>query len=725
MKKCELLSPAGNMVMLKYAIEYGADAVYLAGVKFGARKFAGNFTDEELVEAVKYAHLYGVKVYVTINTLVFEDEIDEFVEYVKFIHSIGVDAVLVQDFGMLNLLHRTMPNLELHASTQMHNNSKDMLRLLKSCGVKRVVLDREMGLDEIKDLPDGIEKEVFVHGALCVSYSGQCLFSSKVLNRSGNRGECAGMCRLPYRVDGEKETQYYLSLKDLCSAEYLDKILALGVDSLKIEGRMKSPEYVGYVTKVYRRLIDSYYDGSFEGLTQDEMKNIQILFNRGLTRGYLNGANNDEMVNLESPNHIGIHLGHYNVEKKKVKLVLDEDLCQGDTIRFKEDMKGMTVNFLYNKNDKLINNACKGTSVWVDNFLGLEKEGELRLVGSALLNKKLGDFKGRRVKIFGKIVIKLDKKMKFSVSDGVNEVCKEGALVEKAKNAPISKEDVIKQMSKTGASIYELEDLTVDLETGVFVNVKDMNALRREVLESLNEIRRNAKKDVSFLEDEIPKRHGKSEIKESIKVVVETEEQCRIAKKFTTEVYSSNTELVARTPGLKPKYEEKPIRIDETEYMLGDFGSLLKIKDGDLVSTDYALNTVNSRTVEELLGRGVTLVGLSLELDELRLKEICEKVNAKNLELFVYGRSELMKMKYSPLKDSVRNCLIDRNGKKYPIKESKTFNYLLSSDKIDKIGEMKKYIDFGITHFRIDFYDENEEECEKILTESIKNIVKE
>lgn len=367
MKRCELLSPAGNMEMLKYAVYYGADAVYLGGTKFGARKFATNFSEDELVEAVRFAHLYGVRVYVTVNTLIYEREVEEFVSYVKFLYSIGVDAVLIQDFGMLKLIRGILPDFEIHASTQMHNNHKDMINLLSSIGIKRAVVDREMSLDEIKSLTSKMEIEVFCHGALCVSYSGQCLFSSMVLDRSGNRGACAGMCRLPYSIfkDGalNKKTKYYLSLKDLCTVNFVDKLIEAGVASLKIEGRMKSPEYVGYMTKIYRNLIDSYYDGNYRVPSSEEMKNVSLLFNRGFTSGYLLNTKDAEMANIESPNHIGIHLGKYECIKNKIKIKLDEELEQGDVIRFKEAAKGMTVNFLYDTSGSLISTGKKGEIV--------------------------------------------------------------------------------------------------------------------------------------------------------------------------------------------------------------------------------------------------------------------------------------------------------------------------------------------------------------------------
>jgi len=211
MKKVELLSPAGDMKSLKSAVHNGADAIYLSGKNYGARKFANNFTMEEIEEAIKYCHLYDVKVYITINTMIYSDEIDELINYIKTIHEFGVDAVIMQDIGLIKLVRETFPNLEIHASTQAHNHNEEGLQFFKSLGVTRCVLARELSLDEIKNLSVEIEKEVFIHGALCVSYSGECLFSSLTLNRSGNRGECAGLCRLPYELY-ENETQ--IELKD-------------------------------------------------------------------------------------------------------------------------------------------------------------------------------------------------------------------------------------------------------------------------------------------------------------------------------------------------------------------------------------------------------------------------------------------------------------------------------------------------------------------------------
>lgn len=275
MKK-ELLSPAGNMESLKQAIHNGADAVYLAGKKFGARAYAQNFNENELIEAIKYAHIYNVKIYITLNTLIYEDELEEALKFIEFLHTNNVDAIIMQDLGLINEAHKRYPLLTIHASTQCHNHNKENIEFLKSIGVSRVILDREMTIDEIQELPDDIELEVFIHGALCISYSGCCLMSYLNGGRSGNRGECTGCCRLPYKlIENNKEIKtegnYLLSTKELNTSNKINELLKTKITSFKIEGRMKSPEYVGFITKYYRKIIDR------KQITEEDEKNLKLL----------------------------------------------------------------------------------------------------------------------------------------------------------------------------------------------------------------------------------------------------------------------------------------------------------------------------------------------------------------------------------------------------------------------------------------------------------------
>ena len=324
----ELLAPAGDMECLKWAIEAGCDAVYLGGSRFGARAFSKNFNDVELGQAINYAHLYGVKVYLTCNTLVYESEVEGFVDFVRFAYQKGIDAVLIQDLGMYDLIHQKFPDLEIHASTQMHIHNLEGAMVAKKLGFKRIVLARETNLETIKKIKEetGLDIEVFVHGSLCVSYSGQCLFSSLVGGRSGNRGSCAGSCRLPYDIlskDNEvlnKDKKYPLSMKDLCAISSIGNLIDMGVNSFKIEGRMKSREYVYLVTKLYRDAIDSYLKTGKVFINYDILGKLKKVFNREYTLGYLNNVSNNDVINGKQPNNVGVKIG--NVIKIKGKNIL-------------------------------------------------------------------------------------------------------------------------------------------------------------------------------------------------------------------------------------------------------------------------------------------------------------------------------------------------------------------------------------------------------------------
>ena len=391
MKK-ELLSPAGNKDCLYAAVHNGADAVYLGGKLFGARKFAGNFTKEELKEAVEYAHLYGVKVYVTVNTIIYNDEVESLLEYIDYLYLIGVDALIMQDIGMISLVKKRYPDLEINASTQIHNHNNYAISLLKELGIKKVVLDRELSLKEIELLDSSIEKEVFIHGALCNSYSGCCLFSSMNGGRSGNRGECVQSCRLPYKLIKNNEyidtpDKYLLSTRELNTTNRIKQLMESDISSFKIEGRMKSPSYVGYITKIYRKLIDNYYQGKSLELTIEEQDNLKILFNREFTNGYLF---NDKVMNIKSSNHQGLEIGKViEITAKKIKIKLTKILYQEDGIRFKNSGLGMIANMIYNDKDLLVNKGNPGDIIYLDNKINLKEKDIVVKTSSVYLEKEI------------------------------------------------------------------------------------------------------------------------------------------------------------------------------------------------------------------------------------------------------------------------------------------------------------------------------------------------
>ena len=328
----EILAPCGNIEILKAAIQAGCDAVYISGKNFGARKFAPNFTNEEIIEAVRYAHLRCVKVYVTINTIVYDHEFNELDSYLKFLDEILVDAVIVQDLGVVHYIRKNYPNIIIHASTQMNVHNVIGAKKLLELGIKRVVLARETDIDTVKEIiSTGIEVEVFAHGALCYSYSGQCLMSYSIGGRSGNRGECAQPCRKKYTLyeNGEKISNEcsLLSMKDLNTLDYVKELFNLGVTSLKIEGRMKSISYVTSVVKIYKNHLNNI-------IKSDDLKKLSLTFNRDFVKGYLFNNKNHDMTNTNSVNHQGVVIGKVlSVNKYGMELILDDELEVNDGIR--------------------------------------------------------------------------------------------------------------------------------------------------------------------------------------------------------------------------------------------------------------------------------------------------------------------------------------------------------------------------------------------------------
>lgn len=475
----ELLCPAGNKESLIAAINSGANAVYLSGKRFGARSFAANFSDEELKEAIRIGKVYGVKIYVTMNTLVKENEIEEFLEQVEFLYSNGVDAILMQDFGMICLCLKKYPNLEIHASTQAHNSSLQGIDFLYKLGVKRVVLPREMSLDEIKLIKTPIEKEVFIHGALCVSYSGRCLMSQVLGGRSGNRGECAGCCRFKwklYKSDKLLKEGYLLSMKELNLSEDILRLIPY-VDSLKIEGRMKSPTYVSFITSYYRKILDG------EKIADIDRENLQSLFYRGYTKGHL--LNNKNLVNTKSPNHIGLPIGKViDVTDSKITILLDKELAQEDGIRFLESGKGLIVNYLYDMKDRLISKGSPKQKIILDNKVGLTTLDTVSLTTNHKLVTKFSTIT-KKVDIAIKVIAKINEPLEISFIKDNIIIKEKGNIVERAKSAIVTKERIISQVKRLGNTPFNCHEIDVLLDDDIFIPMGEINVLRRTLTERL------------------------------------------------------------------------------------------------------------------------------------------------------------------------------------------------------------------------------------------------
>ncbi|MCR5256096.1 MAG: U32 family peptidase [Acetatifactor sp.] len=539
MKKVELLAPAGNKESFYAAVYAGADAVYLGGKLFGARAYADNFEVEDICECIRYAHLFNKKVYMTTNTLMKQRETDRLVDFLKPMYEAGLDGCIIQDIGALYLLRENFPGMELHASTQMTLANEYGPEYLKKFGVCRVVPARELSLREIKKIKEntGLSLECFIHGAMCYCYSGQCLFSSSLGERSGNRGRCAQPCRLFYSVsakEGNTDPLYPLSLKDMCTIEYLPALIKSGIDSFKIEGRMKRPEYVAGVTSIYRKYIDRIYENMPEkdiiSIEKKDLETLSSLYIRSEKQnGYYFKRNGRDMVTLFSPAYTQT----------------PEDL--------------------------------------------------LKRIGDEYLGKKL------RLKISASCLFSPGKKAYISLKYGDITAEVYGNEVEVSQNKPVSYDNVKKQLSKMGETFFELKDLDINISENAFYPLGAINALRREAVKLLEEkiIAANGfKVSRDFTKTSIGKLEGAEKISQIIKglsVLVSSYEQFKavsefigsgqlkiiyieshIYEKFTYDEFSN---IKKKDPGLSMILALPYVLRDSSEKRLSDILESLCFKD--------------------------------------------------------------------------------------------------------------------------------------------------
>lgn len=703
MDKVELLAPAGDFSCLKAAIEAGCDAVYIGGKLFGARAFSSNFTDDEIIKAINYAHLFGVKVYVTTNTLIYDKEVERFLEYISFLHKNNVDAVIIQDLGMLDLVRQTFPNLEVHASTQMHIHNLDGASFMEKLGVKRVVLARETSISKIKEIKEktNIDIEIFIHGALCVSYSGQCLMSSLIGNRSGNRGTCAGSCRQSYSIVDENNNiilnnKYPLSMKDLCSLENLKTLLDIGVTSLKIEGRMKSSSYVYTVVKLYRLAIDSYYKNNNIYIDEKELYNLKKIFNREFTKGFLFDEENNKVINMKRPNHQGVEIGKViNYKNNVATIKLNDEININDGLRIvgKKDI-GVNVNNFY-INSKLVKTAKKGDIITIKVNDKVEKDDKVLLTLDSKLNEEINNIissNQRKVLVKAKFIAKEDKQITFELTDFINKVVVISEnKVTKALNKPITKEEIKEKLNKIKDTVYKYESLDIEIDDNIFIPLNIINDLKRKAFEELNNKRLYK---IPYKRCEY-KRNVKSYPKEKLlNILILKDEDIDSLKKKYDYIYSSNN--IDNTILLLPRVIDKYKENYNKDVLVGDIGYFNKHK---VCITDTSFNVVNSYTVAFLHSLGAERVTLSYELTKKQIEILINAYEERykahpNLELVVEGYEEVMISKFSLNKyfNNDKLYLKDRFNNLYKIKEK---------DNLMIIYNYKKRKDFNLSYYDI------------------------
>jgi len=510
-EKPELLAPAGGMEAFIAAVENGADAVYLGARAFSARGYASNFSEKELEEVIDYAHLRGVKVYVTVNTLLKEDEIENALKLLSWLRNIGTDAIIIQDLGLISLARKYLPDLPLHASTQMTLHNSEGVELAKTMGIERVVLSRECSLEEIIRIKEktGTEIEVFIHGALCISYSGQCLLSSLIGGRSGNRGFCAQPCRKKYRLYCEgkqvKTTgSYLLSPKDLNTTSGLGALIDAGIESFKIEGRMKRPEYVAGVVRIYRRLIDRYIENPAEYyVSEEEQEILTQLFNRGFTNGYFFENPRWKLMSRENPHNRGVPAGTvtgYDRHSNRIRVKLSRPLRLGDGIMVENaetrpEDKGKIISSMYVGKGSVYS-AGVGDTVEIP-FDSRAPSGstvyrthDKKLMDSLKKESESGSVKVKiPVSITATVISGRPIGLEIRDRDANSITIESEYLVEKAEKQPTSKASIEKQLSKLGNTIFEAAELHITMEEDVFVPVGQLNELRTKAVEQLENLR--------------------------------------------------------------------------------------------------------------------------------------------------------------------------------------------------------------------------------------------
>lgn len=714
----ELLAPAGNMEALKAAISNGCDAVYLGMQKFGARAYSDNFDIDALQEAVRYAHLRDVKVYVTMNTIVFEDEIDDMQRQLRELNEIGVDGVIVQDLAVFDYIVSNFTDMEAHCSTQMGIDDLEGTLLFKELGAKRVVLSREVPIEKVKEIKQAakIPIEIFVHGALCVSYSGNCLMSGLIGYRSGNRGRCVGSCRKEYELF-DKTTgkslgkSYLLSTKDLNTIDYIDELKEF--DSLKIEGRMKEPAYVANVVSQYRAALD----GKASASNKDNLKKT---FNRTFTKGYLFHEDPKDLTNIKRPNNFGYEIGKVTGYRSGMyEITLSQRLNQNDIIRIDHDNEDVNLSVvkLYDRDGNLINKADKVCYIKIKEKLS---SGDVVYkTKDYLFYKDLEDNlekEFRRFRLDLKVYAYPDSKLVIDAEGlGCSYLYESEEILGEAINNPTTREQVVKQLSRLNDTVFTLGDVEFE-EYNAFIPVKMLNNARREIVQGLYDAKISSK-ERGTQEPEAKEKIAFAPQKPYITASVTTKEQydacvsCGIK-----EVYFDN--IIRRN---QITYDER-----EGELLIGGYGGIYYYRNRNPFVTDYSLNVVNSTSCRQLYRLGAKRVTLSYELNKKQIGELIDAYYEDNdgypaLEMIVYGRAPLLFTKYCPLK-KMGQCGICKT-KSYEIKdEYGTFPIISHSDCTTTIlnGKILNLLDempaiSGVEAFRLNFTIESPEEVVKVV----------
>jgi len=747
MHKPELLAPVGSKEALIAAVENGADAVYFGGKLFSARHYASNFTREELEWAIDYAHVRGVKAYVTVNTLIKDSELEEAADYLQFLCNAGADAVIVQDLGILHLLREELPELPVHASTQMTIHNVEGVRFLQEMGVKRVVLARELSLEEIRRIKKetNAEIETFIHGALCFSYSGQCLLSSMIGGRSGNRGYCAQPCRKKYRINGIDG--YLLSPKDLNMSEHIPALVEAGIDSFKIEGRMKRHEYVAGVVRIYRKLIERYFEAPENFQVKDDEKHmLRQLFNRGFTTGYFFGNPGSELMSRKYPYNIGTELGSvggYDQRKKLLSLSLKAPLRVGDGIGTGGG-GGVVVRSMYASNQRV--SAANSGLVKIPFDIEIDKGSAVFKTYDSLLMASLETKSIRKIPVKMSVKARIGEPVELCINDGENEIIVNGGLVSRAETKPISKDTIATQLKKLGNTVFEVQEISFEIDENIFIPVSELNELRRRAVGRL-EAMRTQKWKRRCKKPEIASGKRNKQLKPLLAVNTSTiecfeaavdggadivyiggdisennEPQINADKRRFIErgnynyaleyAHKKGASVFINTPRIIKEMRGLNMDLDADGFLVSNLGVLYHLRNmSKPIVIDYPINVFNRLTMEHLLnpvfkyGDYCQRVTLS---PELTLDEIRNLTPYGAAECVVHGNFPQMVSEHnlvgSLFLGGIKDALLkDEKGFGFPIKtDMQGRTYVMNSREVCMLEYVPEIMEAGVGSLRIE-----------------------
>ncbi len=778
--RVEILAPAGSKECLKAAIAAGADAVYTGGALFGARAYAHNLTEEELLEAIDYVHLHGRRLYLTVNTLIKDREMEkQMYDYLLPYYRQGLDAVIVQDIGLFRFIRKHFPDLPIHASTQMTLTGVDGAKFLEKEGAQRIVTSRELSMAEVKKIADETELEIesFVHGALCYCYSGQCLFSSFIGGRSGNRGQCAQPCRLLYRTPEAKRPQYLLSLKDICTLELIPEMIESGIYSFKIEGRMKKPEYAAAVAFQYRKYADLYLKYYEECPAEEDpaayaMKKYRVreedrqmlldLYNRGgFHTGYYHTQNGREMISLNRPNHAGVPAVKVLAKKgRNVTAKALTDLYPQDIIELPM-RKGR---------EKADNYTCKdavrkGMNVQIPVFADTPfKRDEIwmRTRNSTLIDTLREEFVNGKIKerICGTFRLYPQEKATLTVKCRDAEITVAGEKAQEALSQPMSRERIEKQLRKTGNTEFEFSFLKAEIGEKVFLPMQSLNELRREALETLEKVicekyRRSGevkdpeedKTELSMEEEVLSGWTASVRTAEQMEVILEEEAIGRIYVDCTmfpriwekdsyvewiTKVHAAGKEIYLVMPYIfrertRKQYEAAYNRIFGAGWdgiLIANYESFAFLKEHGYtgrIMTDYNLYEFNQESRKFWKEKGVFEFTAPVELTERELQDL----RVKDGEVIVYGYLPMMisagciqKTTRGCLKKSGQTTITDRYRNPFVVKNECDYCYNILYNYVPLyLGDrMEEVYQIGPGRIRLMFTTERQQEVRQILS---------